>query len=134
MTVAPREQASSRILVVEDNADLRRVLTEILQFEGFTIVSVASGEAGLDKMREMVDAPHLILTDILLDGMDGCEFLRILRNSPSWQRIPVIFLSGQHPLQAICGPDGLQPDAYVEKPFNIADLVQTIRRTLDITS
>lgn len=118
-------------MVVEDNTDLRRVLTEILQFEGFTIIGVSSGEDALEKLGETDDAPQLILTDILLDGIDGCEFLRIVRANADWQHIPVIFLSGQHPLQAICGSDTPQPDAYIEKPFNIAELVQTIRKVLD---
>lgn len=130
MAYASRELKGSRILIVEDNADLRRVLTEILQFEGFIVEGVASGEDALAWLTGDLAMPSLILTDLLLDGMDGCELLNQIRTHQHWRHLPVVFLSGQTHMFDACGPEGLRPDAYVEKPFTISDLVQTIETAI----
>lgn len=130
MTYFPRDPNGSRILIVEDNADLRRVLTEILQFEGFEVFSASSGESALQLLETSPTVPQLIMTDILMDGMDGCAFLSAVRADTRWRTVPVIFLSGQKALRDVCGETGLTPDGYVEKPFGIAELVQTIRKTI----
>lgn len=130
MAYEPREQNSSRILIVEDNADLRRVLSEILQFEGFTIQSVSSGEDALRWLTSAPELPVCIMTDLMLEGMDGCALLGEIRTHPRMQHIPVIFLSGQTQMRDACGPDGPRPDGFVEKPFTIIDLVQLIRETI----
>lgn len=130
MTSATREPTGSRLLIVEDNADLRRALLEILQYEGFIVQSVASAEDALDWLEATQEAPHLVLTDYLLQGMDGCALLKQLRARAAWRRLPVVFLSGQMQIKEVCSGSELRPDAFIEKPFNIVDLVQTIRATI----
>ncbi len=130
MTYARRELPRSRILIVEDNADLRRVLSEILQYEGFDVVSAPSAEDAIVMLEAIETLPQLAISDILMEGMDGCAFLTTIRDNPRWRTMPVVFLSGQIQSPDTCGPGGLQPDAYVEKPFTIQDLVATITQTI----
>jgi len=130
MTYARRELPRSRILIVEDNTDLRRVLSEILQYEGFDVVSAASAEEAITMLEADATLPQLAISDILMEGMDGCAFLTTIRANPRWRVMPVVFLSGQMQSPDVCGPDGPHPDAYVEKPFTIQDLVATITLTI----
>jgi CheY-like chemotaxis protein len=131
MAYVGRETLSSRILIVEDNADLRRVLIEILQYEGYSAVSTGSAEEALALLANATERPNLVISDIVLEGMDGCAFLTAVRQTEGLQTLPVLFLSGQANAQNLCGSDDLKPDAYVEKPFTIQDLVTTIKQTIE---
>jgi len=130
MTYARREPLRARILIVEDNADLRRVLSEILQYEGYEVLSASSAEEALTMLEEFDESPQIVISDILMEGMNGCDFLTAIRANEDWRTLPVLFLSGHTQAQDICGSAGFQPDAFVEKPFTIQDLVATIKSTI----
>ena len=85
----PRPNA--RILVVEDNDDVRRVVTMSLQSKGYFVIEAADGIAGLEAAAE--HQPDAILLDVLLPRIDGIEVLRKLRGDPVCARIPVIMMS-----------------------------------------
>jgi two-component system OmpR family response regulator len=115
-----------RLLVVDDEATVRELLSDALRFAGFDVSSAASGaEAVALAVRE---PPDLILLDVMLPGMDGFEVVRRLRSSGG--RVPVLFLSARD------APDdkvtGLKAggDDYVTKPFHLRELIARIEAIL----
>lgn len=80
------------ILVVEDDADTRMLLREVLTDEGFVVHAARDGQHALH-MLEKIELPDLILLDYKMPVMDGKQFLGVIRRTPSLQSIPVIILS-----------------------------------------
>ena len=111
-----------RILVIEDESDLRRLLTEILQEEGYAVDSAADGEDGLEKARAWTyDA---IVLDIMLPKIDGWDVLETLRET---HRTPVLILSARDALSdRVLGLD-IGADDYLVKPFERLELLARLR-------
>jgi len=113
------------ILIVEDEQDLVVMLKKRLVLEGYRVAHAASAEAGLDALRR--EKPDLVLLDVSLPGMNGLEFLKLLRRETS---IPVIFLTGRAgELDRVLGLT-LGADDYVVKPFSLPELVARIKAIL----
>jgi len=117
------DTSPSRILVVEDDADVRDVLTQCLHAEGYTVDQAANGQEALDHLYAGL-LPCLILLDLKMPVMDGPEFRRQQLAYPAWVDIPVVVSSlvdGAH-LASL-----LRPAAFLAKPFQIADLLTIAR-------
>lgn len=80
-----------KILIVEDDKFLRDVIAKKLVKEGYIIIEAMNGEEGLLKIKE--DKPDLILLDLILPGMDGFEFLELIKKNQESSQIPVVILS-----------------------------------------
>jgi DNA-binding response OmpR family regulator len=117
---------SKRILIVDDDALMRRSLTASLGQVGWVTISAASGEAALEMMR--AHAPDLILLDVGLPGMDGLEALRRFRQQI--EGLPVIMITARRrELDEIVGLE-LGADDYITKPFDLDVLLAHIRAVL----
>lgn len=119
---------SSRILVVEDQEDNRRIMRDLLTSAGYEMIEALTGESGVE--RAEADRPDLILMDIQLPGLDGYEATRRIKANPALRGIPVIAvtsyaLSGDEQKAHDAGCDG-----YVAKPFSPRALLATIRTFL----
>jgi two-component system cell cycle response regulator DivK len=119
---------SHRILVVEDHAENRRIVRDLLTAAGFEMLEATTGEEGVAMAGR--ERPDLILMDIQLPGLDGYETTRRIRANPALRAIPIIAvtsyaLSGddQKALAAGC-------NAYVTKPFSPRALLAKIREFL----
>ena len=115
----------TRILIIEDEPDMRRGLLDNLEFEGYETVSTGNGLEGLRlAQKEHFD---LILLDLMLPGMDGIEVCRNLKNNAS--KTPIIMLTARLGGQG----QGLEPaDDYITKPFSLrllARIKALLRRT-----
>ncbi|GIE85723.1 response regulator transcription factor [Actinoplanes regularis] len=118
-----------RLLVVDDEATVRELLSEALRFAGFTVTSVATGAEAVTAVRAR--PPDLILLDVMLPGMDGFEVVRRLRalGGPP-RKIPVLFLSAKDaPDDKITGLS-VGGDDYVTKPFHLRELIARIKAVL----
>ena len=118
-----------RILVVDDNADLRSYLRRVLSKHW--VVDVAEdGLKALERIRER--APNLVLSDIMMPNCDGIELLRVLRSNPQTERLPIILLSARAGEEASI--DGLRrgADDYIVKPFSEDRLLAKIEAALKI--
>ena len=82
---------AKRILIIEDDKFLRRVMTQKLSKEGFEISEALDGENGLKKAEE--ENPDLVLLDLILPGIDGFEVLAKMKQNPKIAKTPVIILS-----------------------------------------
>ncbi len=120
----------SKILVVEDDPGLRRVLLSALQNAGYDVHAVENGRDALRAVRER--APAVVITDIVMPDSDGLEVIRLLRtNHP---RIRIIAMSGGG---IICGTTYLEiarllgAHAILRKPILPSDLVHTVGELLE---
>ncbi len=120
--------AGKRILVIEDHAENRRLLRDLLTSFGYGLTEAVTGEDGLAAVE--ANPPDLILMDIQLPGIDGYEVTRRIKANPSLCHIPVIAVTSY----ALSGDDvkALEAgcDAYVTKPFDPAELMEKIREFL----
>jgi PAS domain S-box-containing protein len=120
--------ADARILVVDDNPDMRAYLAGMLQ-PHWQVDTVADGEAALARVREA--PPDLVLTDAMMPRLDGFGLLRALRADPATRGLPVIVLSARAGEEAVV--EGLETgaDDYVVKPFSARELVTRVRGQLE---
>jgi CheY-like chemotaxis protein len=80
------------VLIVDDDADNRDLLSHLFRRDGHEVACAASGKEAIDVLTQR--DPTLVLLDLRMPGMDGVEFLRVIRSYLRWQMLPVIVLSG----------------------------------------
>ncbi len=121
--------ASATILLADDNADMREYIERLLS-ERYIVQAVADGIAALASVQE--NPPDLLLTDVMMPGMDGFELLRQLRTNSETQDIPIILLSARAGEEARI--EGLEAgaDDYLIKPFSARELLARIEATLKL--
>jgi sigma-B regulation protein RsbU (phosphoserine phosphatase) len=119
-----------RILIVDDNAINRRVLSSMLRNEGCALLTAADGEQALELARR--EPPDLILLDIMMPGMDGYHVCDCLKADPRTARIPVIFLSALSEIGSKVKGFDLGAVDYVTKPFDPAEVLARVRSQLKI--
>src|SRR4030081_2469993 len=120
-------QKKAGILVVEDEAKMRRLLELQLGEEGFVVHSAADAEAGLQLLVR--EKPNLIVTDLRLPGMSGLEFLQAVKRVNA--AIPVVVMTAYGTVESAVEAMKLGASNYVTKPFSLAELVVVIRKELD---
>ncbi len=114
-----------RLLVVEDEKDLVRLLKYNFEKEGYEVLSAYDGETGLETARRK--KPDLILLDIMLPRMDGFEVCRMLRRDSD---VPVLFLTAKKSeVDRILGLK-LGADDYVTKPFSVGEIIARVEAIL----
>lgn len=113
-----------KILVIEDEPEMRRNLLTILKLEGFTASSAEDGRSGLQRVK--TDQPDLVLCDVMMPGMNGHEVLEALREDPTTANIPLIFLTARGDKNDQRLGMNLGADDYLTKPVAKADLLNTI--------
>ena len=118
----------ARILVADDNSDMRAYLVRLLSAQGWQADTVPDGQAALEAITR--NPPDLLLTDVMMPRLDGFGLVRALRREPATEALPVVMLSARAGQEA--GVEGLQvgADDYVVKPFTAAELVARVRTTL----
>jgi two-component system, cell cycle response regulator DivK len=119
---------SKRILVVDDQEDLRGVLRDLLTGSGYRVIEAADGEAGVAKAKS--DRPDLILMDIQMPVIDGYEATRLIKVDPDLKPIPIVAVSsfamkGDEEKARAAGCDH-----YVTKPYSPMQLLRLIRDLL----
>lgn len=108
---------SLRILLIEDDPDIQKMVQLSLKFQGGHTVSTASGGAeGLEKAA--AENPDLILLDVMMPEMDGYETCRRLKSQPGTRHIPVVFLSARAQQSEIQKGRDLGAIGYLVKPFD----------------
>jgi two-component system, OmpR family, alkaline phosphatase synthesis response regulator PhoP len=117
-----------KILVVEDESDLIKLLKYNLEKEGFRVSYATDGSIALAEVRR--DAPDLVILDLMLPGLDGLEVCRQLRRSDKFSRIPVLILSARsEEADRVVGLE-LGADDYVTKPFSMREVIARVRALL----
>ncbi|MBP7654345.1 response regulator [Candidatus Dependentiae bacterium] len=115
---------SPKILIIDDDNDIQRVITTIFKKSNFKVLNAYSGKEGLAAAE--THHPDIILLDILMPGMDGFEVCKILKENIKTQKIPVIFLTAQDEPEHIARGLNLGAIDYITKPFSPDTLVNRI--------
>jgi CheY-like chemotaxis protein len=113
------------VLVVEDDAEVRSAVAEILELEGFAVDTAVHGQQALDKLRSGM-APNVLLLDLMMPVMNGLELLEHLRVETELRAPPVIVLSANRGYEA----EDLGVAAVVRKPFDVDALMGNIAAVL----
>lgn len=116
-----------RILVVDDEEDILRLIDYNLSKEGFKITTVTSGEEALEEVKS---APDLVVLDLMLPGVDGLEVCRRIRMDPETRGIPIIMLTAKGEEADIVAGLELGADDYIVKPFSPRVLLARIKAVL----
>ena len=122
---------SETILLVEDDTSILRMLSELLEQEGYSVLVARSGEQALDMASDHAMDIDLLVTDMMMPGMDGPKLAACLRLSRD--ELPVLFISGY--AYDTVGENSLQEDGahFLQKPFTLKQLSKVIRQILDET-
>ena len=114
----------NRVLVVDDEDDVRSLVHDILTGNGYEVFAAASGEEGLDKAVSL--KPDLIILDVVMPGLSGIEVCRLVKSKPSLQHVRVLVLSALDrdvDRQLI---ESARADGYLRKPFSVHDLLSKV--------
>src|SRR6201981_70281 len=119
------DSAKSRVLVVDDEPQITRVLKTVLSSQGYQVRTAAEGESALTNFKE--GAPELVITDLDMRPMDGVELCRRIREVST---VPIIVLSVKGEERSKVEALDSGADDYVTKPFGIDELLARIRAAL----
>ena len=118
---------ANRILVVEDNEDVRKIVSIYLGSNGYEVLEATNGLEGLKMAQE--ERPDVILFDVLLPLLDGIEALKRLRNSPWGADVPVIMMSAVLQSKDLMAETAkLKVSSYLQKPFQVRNLLEKVRQ------
>jgi PAS domain S-box-containing protein len=131
-TAAPAMGAGSpvRVLVADDNADMRDYLARLLGGAGYQVTTVSDGQEALEAVR--ADTPGLVVSDVMMPRLDGLALVAALRADQRTAAVPVLLLSARAGQEASI--EGLQAgaDDYLTKPFAAAELLAKARATVEL--
>lgn len=122
--------APARVLVADDNADMREYLTRLMRTAGYEVDVVSDGQQALERIR--TDQPDLVVSDVMMPRLDGLALVAALRNDPRTAAVPVLLLSARAGQEASI--EGLQAgaDDYLVKPFAAAELLARVRANVEL--
>jgi len=121
----------ARVMAVDDDPVIRGLLEVNLEMEGHDVVTAVDGQDALDKVR--LDAPDLILLDVMMPNVNGWQVAEQLKADPAFRHIPVVFLSARAMEADVRKGTDLGVDSYVTKPFDPIDLMELVNRLLEST-
>ncbi|WP_437818121.1 response regulator [Sorangium sp. So ce1078] len=116
---------SKRILIVDDDAAIRRTLSELLEEEGYVVASVANGREALDYLRDDPSSISLVLLDLMMPVMDGFQFRAEQKSDPMLAAMPIVVMTARGGTERA----GIDADAVISKPFDVLKLMDTIERS-----
>ncbi|MBZ0310283.1 MAG: response regulator, partial [Anaerolineae bacterium] len=121
----------AKVLVVEDDLHLMEGIQEILELDGYEVVTAPSGVEGLEILASGRPFPDLIISDIMMPKMSGYEFFEAVRSEANWLSIPFIFLTAKGEKSDIRLGKAMGADDYVTKPFGAEDLLVAVSSKLE---
>jgi CRP-like cAMP-binding protein len=119
---------SKKILVIEDNLEVRENIVEILSLSGYDVSEAENGIEGVKIAK--LNLPDLIICDIMMPQLDGFGTLKILQGNPTTSNIPFVFLSAKSEKADFRKGMGLGADDYLTKPFDDTDLLDAVETRL----
>ncbi|WP_250563320.1 SpoIIE family protein phosphatase [Sphaerisporangium fuscum] len=133
VTGSPRpaagEAAPARVLIADDNADMRDYLTRLLG-PHYEITVVTDGQAALEAVR--AGAPDLLVSDVMMPRLDGLQLVAALRADPRTAGVPVLLLSARAGQEASIEGLDAGADDYLVKPFSAAELLARVRANVEL--
>lgn len=118
--------SKKKILVVEDEAEMRMMLALELETSGYEVFQAADGEAGFEMAREV--KPDLVISDVMMPKMDGNQFMKKLRATDFGKEIPFVVLTARGKMRDYF--ETVEVDDFIEKPFEPDELLAKVERLL----
>ena len=129
---------SKKIMIVDDEPDVRMSVGQMLEASGYTVIEAENGTDCLNKLEEKI--PDLVLLDIMMPGMNGWDVAAKIKEKPEWSNIPIVFLTAKGDEMSI-GIGHLASEDYIVKPFDeqilqkkMKNLIELRRKLKDIYS
>jgi DNA-binding response OmpR family regulator len=116
--------AGARVLVVDDDPVIQRLLKVNFEMEGYQVTVAGDGEEGLERAR--ADRPDVVVLDIMMPKMDGLAVTRALKADPDTAPIPVLLLSAKAQEADMRAGAATRADDYVTKPFDPLELLERV--------
>ena len=116
------------VFMIEDDLAIAGLVSEALGMDGLEVVHMADGTAAMERAREM--EPGVVLLDLNLPGTSGWEILRTLRSLPSYEKVPILIVTGEGSEESVVRAFQLGADDYVVKPFPVSVLRARVRRQI----
>lgn len=121
-----------RVLVVEDQTDIRKLIRMTLEFENYEIHEAGNGICGLRMASEL--CPDLVLLDIMMPGaLDGLQVCQLIKSKPELASVKVVLLTARGQLRDLEAGQKAGADEYLVKPFGPLELINTIERLTALT-
>jgi CheY-like chemotaxis protein len=114
------------VLVVEDDADIRGAIAEVLTDGNYRALQASNGAAALDELRAAAPPPCVILLDVMMPVMDGKEFRNVQRVDEALREIPVVVLSAHADATALA--EQMAVAGFLRKPVDLVTLLQTVEQ------
>ena len=115
-----------KILIVEDELGILDLLTTVLEEEGYAVQGARNGREGLERLKR--DRPDLVLCDLMMPQMDGCELFQKMQAEPALSSIPFLLMSAVRSDSRRVQSCGL--DVALNKPFDLTTLIRTVSEAL----
>jgi len=123
-----KNEKFGRILVVDDDDWILSAVRTVLEAQNFDVFTATDGDAGLEVALDQF--PDLVITDVVMPGMDGWTFVRHLRADPRFALVPVLFLTSKGSSQDRISGFQLGADDYIAKPLNLHELPRRVMKAL----
>jgi CheY-like chemotaxis protein len=117
-----------RILIIEDNLDIRENSTELLELLGYSVIAASNGQMGVDMAK--AELPDMILSDIMMPYLNGHEVFDILKSDPATKNIPFVFVTSSVERKEIEAAVEKGAYGYIKKPFEEKELMEVIQLCL----
>ena len=128
---------SKRVLVVDDEMDVRVFISTVLESNGYKPILAENGEQGMEKLKEF--KPDMVTLDVMMPKESGIKMFRDIKTQPEYSSIPVLIISGlakktflhsQKVLDKFKDQKVASPDGYIEKPPEPEELLTEVKRIL----
>ena len=119
---------SHKVLVVDDDPVIVRLLEVNFEMEGFTVVTAVDGQDGVDKAR--AEQPDVVVSDVMMPKLNGLELAAALKADDATKHIPIVLLSAKAQVDDIRSGLDAGADDYVTKPFEPLDLIDRVTKLL----
>ena len=117
-----------KVLIVEDQADIREVIRITLELEDYELHEAVDGADGLRQATQI--KPDLVLSDVMMPGLDGLALCRRIKDDPALKRTRVVLLSAKGRPEDRAAGTQAGCDVYMAKPYGPLDLLNTVRRLI----
>lgn len=117
-----------RVLVVDDDPHVLKLLRLNFELEGYDVVSATNGEDALKLIASK--KPDVVVCDVMMPGMNGLEVVRRVREDEAFANLPIVIVSAKAQVGDVSAGEGAGADAYVTKPFDPQDLLDAVGRVL----
>lgn len=114
-----------KILVVDDTMHVLEEVRDILEMEGFEVVTASDAREGMRKMG--IELPDMVITDLKMPELTGFDFLRRIKSLRTHENIPVVILSANADKESIRKAIGLRASHYLKKPCSADELIDAVK-------